>query len=250
MFHAIATTETLEQFVDTAHALVDEAKIHLRDNMLHLKAVDPANVGMVDQSLGAAAFESYDADGGVIGVNLERLGDVLSMGDSDALVHLELDEETRKLQIEVDGLQYTLALIDPDSIRQEPDIPDLDTAGSVTIEGRDLDRAVTACDLVSDHIALAFEYDGAEGDLYAEAQGDTDDVRFELDRDDLLDGSFERDAETLLSLDYMNDLKKPIDAETEVEVELGSELPVKLHYRYANDSGSVTNMLAPRIQSD
>lgn len=250
MFHAIATTETLEQFVDTAHALVDEAKIHLRDNMLHLKAVDPANVGMVDQSLGAAAFESYDADGGVIGVNLERLGDVLSMGDSDALVHLELDEETRKLQIEVDGLQYTLALIDPDSIRQEPDIPDLDTAGSVTIEGRDLDRAVTACDLVSDHIALGFEYDGAEGDLYAEAQGDTDDVRFELDRDDLLDGSFERDAETLLSLDYMNDLKKPIDAETEVEVELGSELPVKLHYRYANDSGSVTNMLAPRIQSD
>lgn len=250
MFHAIATTEPLEQFVDTAHALVDEAKIHLRDNMLHLKAVDAANVGVVDQSLGAAAFESYDADGGVIGVNLERLGDMLSMGDSDALVHLELDEETRKLQIEVDGLQYTLGLIYPRSIRQEPDIPDLDTAGSVTIEGRDLDRAVTACDLVSDHIALGFEYDGAEGDLYAEAQGDTDDVRFELDRDDLLDGSFERDAETLLSLDYMNDLKKPIDAETEVEVELGSELPVKLHYRYANDSGSVTNMLAPRIQSD
>lgn len=250
MFHAIATTETLEQFVDTAHALVDEAKIHLRDNMLHLKAVDPANVAMVDQSLGAKAFESYDADGGVIGVNLKRLGDVLSMGDSDSLVHLELNEETRKLQIEVDGLSYTLALIDPDSIRQEPDIPELDTNGEAYLEGRDLDRAVTAADLVSDHIALGFDVDG--GYLYADAEGDTDDVHFELDgEDDLLPGSsFDADARTLLSLDYINDLKKPIDAETEVEVEIGTELPVKLHYRYADDSGSVTNMVAPRIQSN
>lgn len=249
MFHAIATTETLEQFVDTAYALVDEAKIHLRDNMLHLKAVDPANVAMVDQSLGAKAFESYDADGGVIGVNLERLGDVLSMGDSGSLVHLELNEDTRKLHIEVDGLQYTLALIDPDSIRKEPDIPDLDLNGEVTVEGSDLDRAVTACDLVSDHIALGYELDA--GMMYAEAQGDTDDVRFELEDDDLLPGSqIDADAHSLLSLDYMNDLKKPIGTDTEVDLEVGDAMPVKLHYRYADDCGSVTNMVAPRIQSD
>jgi proliferating cell nuclear antigen len=250
MFNAIATTETLEQFVDTAHALVDEANIHLHDNTLRLAAVDPANVAMVEQTLGAAAFESYDADGGVIGVNLERLGDVLSMGDSDSLVHLELDEETRKLHIEVDGLSYTLALIDPDAIRSEPDIPDLDTAGSVTIEGRDLHQAVTACDLVSDHITLGFAYDGADGTLYAEATGDTDDVRVELEDDDLLDGSFVAEAETMASLEYMNDLKKPIGADTEVELDIGSEVPVKIHYGYANGNGVVTNMVAPRIKSD
>jgi len=249
MFKAIATTETLEQFVDTAYALVDEAKINLRENMLHLKAVDPANVAMIDQSLGANAFESYEADGGVIGVNLERLGDVLSIGDSDDLVHLHLDEETNKLKIEIDGLSYTLTLIDPDSIRREPNILDLELSGEAHITGEKLDRAVTAADLVSDHIQLGFHVD--DGVFFASATGDTDDVTVEYDGEtDLLEGSeFDEDAETLLSLDYMNDVKKPIGSDTEVRLQIGTEMPVKVHYRYANDNGSVTNMMTPRIQS-
>jgi len=247
MFKAIVSAETLGTALDSVSVLVDECKIHLEEDGIAIRAVDPANVGMVDLSLDAGAFESYEADGGLIGVNLSRLEDIVGMADSGQLVELELDEETRKLHIQIDGLEYTLALIDPDSIRQEPDIPDLDLPAEIVIEGADINRAVTAADMVSDHIALGVDADAET--FYVEAEGDTDDVRLELDREDLIDLQAGA-ARSLFSLDYLKDMNKAIAKDGEVTTELGEEFPVKMHFDIAEGQGNVTFMLAPRIQSD
>ncbi|MFP4625258.1 MAG: DNA polymerase sliding clamp [Natronomonas sp.] len=247
MFKAIVNANTLGAALDSVSVLVDECKIRLEDDGIRIRAVDPANVGMVDLRLAASAFESYETDDGVIGVNLDRLEDIVGMAETDQLVHLELDEETRKLHIQIDGLEYTLALIDPDSIRQEPDLPDLDLPANVVIEGRDIDRAVTAANMVSDHIALGVDADAEQ--FYIDAQGDTDDVHLELGTDDLIDLT-PGNARSLFSLDYLKDMNRAIPADGEVTMELGEEFPVKMHFEIAEGQGSVTFMLAPRIQSD
>ena len=247
MFNAIVSAGTLGTALDSVSVLVEECKIHLNDDGIAIRAVDPANVGMVDLTLSEAAFESYEADGGVIGVDLSRLQDIAGMAGAEDLVHLELDEETRKLHISIDGLEYTLALIDPDSIRQEPDIPDLDLPATIVLEGRDVNRAVTAADMVSDHIALGVSEEDEQ--FYVDAEGDTDDVHFELDREDLIDLTV-GPAHSLYSLDYLKDMNKAIPSDAEVTLDLGEEFPVKFHFDIAEAEGSVTFMLAPRIQSD
>ncbi|XVH32910.1 DNA polymerase sliding clamp [Haloferacaceae archaeon DSL9] len=247
MFKAIVSASTLRDALDSVSVLVDECKIRLNEDDFSIRAVDPANVGMVDLTLDAAAFESYEADGGVIGVDLSRLEDIAGMASSGDLIQLELDEETRKLHIQIEGLSYTLALIDPDSIRQEPDIPDLDLPASVVLEGNQLDRGIKAADMVSDHIAL--RVDEADEAFYIEAEGDTDDVDLKLTRDDLISLSV-GPADSLFSLDYLKDMNKAIPKDAEVTVDLGEEFPVKLHYELAEGLGRVTYMLAPRIQSD
>jgi proliferating cell nuclear antigen len=247
MFKAIVSAATLRDALDSVSVLVEECKIRLNEDGLAIQAVDPANVGMVDLSLDAEAFESYEADGGVIGVNLSRLEDIAGMGNAGDLVHLELDEETRKLHIRIDGLSYTLALIDPDSIRQEPDIPELDLPAEIVLEGTHLDRGIKAADMVSDHIAL--RVDEAEDTFHIEAEGDTDDVDLKLTREDLIDLEA-GPAESLFSLDYLKDMNKAIPSDAEVTMELGEEFPVKLHFEFAEGLGQVTYMLAPRIQSD
>ena len=247
MFDAIVSADTLRATLDSVSVLVDECKIHLEEDGIEIRAVDPANVGMVDLFLDASAFESYETDGGTIGVNLSRLEEFASMADAGQLIHLELDEETRKLHVQIDGLEGTLALIDPDSIRQEPDLPDLDLSSTIVLEGKDIDRAVKAADMVSDHIALGV--DTAEELFYVDAEGDTDDVHFELGRDDLID-LVAGEAHSLFSLDYLKDMNKAIPKDAEVTMELGEEFPVKMHFSFAEGQGRVTYMLAPRIQSE
>ena len=247
MFNAIVRADTLQATLDSVGVLVDECKIHLDENGFDIRAVDPANVGMVDMSLAASAFESYEADGGLIGVDLVRLQDIAGMASGDQLVQLALNEETRKLQISIDGLEYTLALIDPESIREEPDLPELDLPAEIVIEGRDIDRAVTAADMVSDHIELGVEENAPN--FYVKAQGDTDDVHLELGEEDLIDLAA-GPAASLFSLDYLDDMNKAIPKDAEVTIELGEEFPVKLHFEVAAAEGSVTYMLAPRIQSN
>jgi proliferating cell nuclear antigen len=247
MFKAIVSADTLISALDSVSVLVDECKINLNEDGIAIRAVDPANVGMVDLTLSAEAFESYETDGGLIGVNLARLEDIAGMADAGQLVELELDEETRKLNIQIDGLEYTLALIDPDSIREEADLPDLDLAAEVVLEGADIDRAVRAADMVSDHIALGVDADTETFDVQAE--GDTDDVHLSLGRADLIELTA-GPAHSLFSLDYLRDMNKAIPNDAEVRLELGEEFPVKMHFEFAEGDGQVTYMLAPRIQSN
>ena len=244
-FSAIVPVQSLEDALDPVATLVDECTIRLDEDELSIRAVDPANVGMADVSLPERAFESYEADGGVIGVNLDRLQDVLSMGDKGDLAKLELNEETRKLHIQIGELSYTLALIDPDSVRKEPDIPDLDLPADVAFEGSELSRAVTAADLVGDHVSLSADPDGQE--FVVSAQGDTDDVEVTLGHDELATADVGESAESLFSLDYLKDMARPIGSDVIVSFKLGTEMPVK--FRYTNGEASVEHLLAPRVES-
>jgi len=173
---------------------------------------------MVRNSLDREALEHYSATGGVIGLNISRMLDILGMGKSGDLVELTLDTETRKLHIQVDGLSYTLALIDPDSIRREPEIPeDLDLDANVTtVAFEDLKRGITAADMVSDHVRFRTgTSDDGKIACYIEAEGDTDDVDLELTHEKLvaIDAAPD-DGDSLFSLDYLKDIKKPIPKKT------------------------------------
>ena len=257
-FQAIGEQRFFADFFEQFDALADEMKLHLDDDGLFGIVVDPASVGMVRDSLDREAFEHYSATGGLIGLNISRMLDILGMGNSDDLVELTLDEETRKLHIQVDGLSYTLALIDPDSVRHEPEIPDdLDLDATMTVAFEDLKRGITAADMVSDHVRFRTgTSDDGKLACYIEAEGDTDDVDLELTHENLIAiDAGPTDGDSLFSLDYFKDIVKPIPKGAEVQIELGEEHPIKLHYGHSEMgddrlAGDCTVMLAPRISSE
>jgi proliferating cell nuclear antigen len=246
-FEASIEVGHLQDVVDAVSAVVEECRIHLTEDGLVIRAVDPANVAMINEQVSADAFGAYDTDYGEIGVSLDPLNEILGIADNDDdLIQFDYDAQTRKIQIMVNAVEYTLALIDPDSIRQEPDIPDLDLPASVGVKQSDLKQAVRAADMVSDHIRL--RVDEHEQCFIAEAEGDTDDVEFELSADDLEEASFGT-ASSLFSLDYLKDLRKPVPKDTIVQMDMGEEFPVKLHFEMADGTVDVEYMLAPRIES-
>lgn len=244
---AAISADVIQDTIDITQALVDECKIHFQDDSVRIRAVDPANVAMVDLALSSDAFESYNMSGQLIGIDIERFSDIAGMADTGQLMHLTIRDD-RKLNVSIGGLSYNLALIDPDSIRQEPDIPDLDLQSEITFEGRDLNRGVKAADMVSEHIRLSTDEEKEVFQISAE--GDTDDVELELEREDDLIDMNPAEANSLFSLGYLKDMVKPIDSDAAVTAELGEEFPTKLHFGYAGESGDVTFMLAPRIDSN
>ena len=247
-FEASIEVGHLQEVIDAAHAIVDECRIHLDTDELVIRAVDPANVAMVDENVSVDAFEAYDTDCGEIGINLERLDEVVGIADNDDdLVQFDLDPKTRKLDVQVNAVEYTLALIDPEAIRAEPDIPDLDLPAAVSVDEAEFKRAIRAADMVADHITL--QVDEHEECFIAKAEGDTDDVDLEIAGDDLEDADW-GSAYSLFSLDYLKDLRKPIPTDTVVRMRLGEEFPAKLTFELADGAVDVEFMLAPRIQSD
>jgi len=239
---------TMTDAISALRTIVDEAKLRFSETGVQSRAVDAANVAMVDVGISDAAFDRLDVDDETtLGINLETFADVLGMAESDDDLIAELNTETRKLELSFPntGLEYTCALIDPDAIRQEPDIPDLDLGGKFVVPGRAIDRGLSAADLVSDHIRLT----GVSADrLRLSADGDTDTVDLEID-DALIDGELTGgEQESPFSLDYLSDITRPIGSDSAVTVDLGSEMPVKMHFETGGGDINVTAMVAPRIQ--
>ena len=71
-FEAIVSNDPVDQLVDSVGALVDEFRLHLSEEQIRVVAVDPANVAMADVSLEAAAFESFEATDGTLGIPLSK----------------------------------------------------------------------------------------------------------------------------------------------------------------------------------
>lgn len=245
-FRAVADAETVQQTVALVGAIVDECRVSLGDEGIEILAMDPATVAAVDLELEADAFESYESAGGRIGVDLERLGDIVDMADADQPVRLALDAETRTLRITIDDLDYTLGLIDPETIRSPPDPSDLafDSDGKVVLPAAELERAIRAADMVSDHVV--FGIDGDDEAFYAEAEGDTDDVSLVRSGDDLVSLTPE-DAHSLFSVDYLQSIDGELPRDAEVDLQLGTERPLAAQCEFAEGAGSVEYFVSPRV---
>lgn len=246
---ATITAQHLSKFTSIASPLVAEASIDMLDNGLLLEAVDPAAVAQVRTMLGEGAFDEYETSGGTMGVNLSRLSDGVSLADKDAPVSLSLDTGPRLLLFS-NGLEFRMGLIDPDSIRQAGDLPDLDLPVSVTIAGNKLSRAIRAADMMESCETVQFRSDPDAPTFIIAAEGDTDEMHEEFTGDDLLDATIPETAASLFSLDYLKDVIKPIDNETEVTLNIGTEFPVEIQYRHADDSMTTTVLVAPRIEAE
>jgi len=247
IFEAVADKSAPEALVETFDPLVSEVKMHFNDGGIEVRAVDPANVGMTDATLAADAFESYDSPGAVTqGINLERLDERLGVGDSGDLANLSLDMETRKLNVDVGPISQAMALIDPDSVRQEPDLPDLDLPNTVVLTGAQLETAVDAVGMVSNHVEIKAD----DGDLVFAGQGDIDETTVRYGSGDVIDSDVTEDVASLFSHEYLEGFVEPMPADAEVEVTFGDEFPVWIEWVGVDGHLDVTMMLAPRIQSN
>jgi proliferating cell nuclear antigen len=248
MFEAEINASKLQDTVSKLTALVDECKARLDEDGLSIQAVDAANVAMVDVWLPKEDFAQYQSDEELLGVNLVRLSDVVGMGGKGDTVTLELNEQTRKLRIEIDGLRYTLSLIDPDSIHQEPNVPELDNP-TYTIMGGEIQQAVKASGLVSDHMGFRSSPElNKEGVVQAFAEGDTDDVSVDMPFGDVYDAADEKES-SLFSLDYLDAMSKELPSDEDVCTELGDDYPIKFSADLGEEGG-MTYLLAPRIEND
>lgn len=245
MVRATIDATALQNVLEAVGVLVDECRIQVTREGMRFRAADPALVALVDVTLEADCFDEYNVSETVLGVNLTRLQDVLGVAENGEIVELTVDHATRTLQIEIGTLSYTLGLLDPDSIRGEPDLPGLDPPAEVTLDGAHIDRGVRAAEMVSDHLRLAVDEDRKTFSL--EADGDTDDVAVELGQEEVT-ALAPGPADSLYSLDYLTAITRVMPSDATVTLELGEEFLAGIQFDVPETDQPVSYRIAPRIQ--
>ena len=247
MFTLSSSPDALEEFINPLTTVTTEARLHFTDSTISSTMPDPANVAMVDVVLNIDGLKQYSFSGEegeelTIGVDLDKLENVISMADSDDIVTITYSETNRRLEIDAGGIEYNLALISPDAIRAEPEIPELGLPVETTMEAGSINQAITVTDMVADQM----KWECSGDTIMSYAEGDTDTANADLAT---VDEPQDPPVSSTFSLEYMKGVKKTLSNDTEVEMLLGEDMPVKLSWSFAGGQGAVLYMLAPRIDS-
>ena len=240
----------LQLWIDTMRSIVNETRVHFCDEGWVASVTDPANVAMLhDITLASQTFESYNSPGEVtIGVNLEALDERLGPASADDLVKFNLDMESQKLHLRIRNIVQSVALIDPDAIRQEPDEPELGLPNKLVIEGQDFAEAVDVTDAIGDHMTIEGQPNDRRTIFVGE--GDTDSATVGFGDTETIDASVGDSTQSIYSTEYLDAMTDPIPDDTEVSIRFGDELPLRYSYDALDGALSVTGMLAPRVNSD
>lgn len=246
MFKARIKKNYIKDIAETVKLIVDEAVFSVSESGMKIVAVDPANVALIKVDVSLDAFDAFEATEGKLGVDVVKLVDLIDSANNDDVIELDLDETEHKLRIVMGKLSYKMGLLDPSSLRKEPNIPSLDLPTYVVLKGEEIKRAVKASEKVGDYVTF-----GVRDDVFfVEAVGDTDKVSLELTKDQVIDlklgGNVTRSS---FSIVYLSSIVKSVAKASDVTIYLGEDMPMILRYKLADGRVVIDYLLAPRVES-
>jgi len=245
MIDAIVGGEVIKTATKAIVALVSEARFHFKEEGLHSRAVDPANVAMVIVDIPRESFDVYTIDEEkTVGVDVNRIHDILKSVKKKELVELKIEDEST-LKVKFGSVEYSVALIDPSAIRKEPKIPELELPAKVVLDAGEFKKAIQAADKIADHVVFRSDEDG----FYIEAHGDIDSIKFHMGEMELIEFNREK-ARSMFSVEYLKEFVKIASSGDILTIYLGNDYPVRLVFDVADGKLKVEYILAPRIESE
>jgi proliferating cell nuclear antigen len=245
LFEGKVKADVLKEVVDVVSTLVDEAKFNIGKDSITVKAVDPAHVAMVDLTLDRGAFEAYKAEEGELGVDMDKMKEILRLAKGGETISLSHDENKNRLIVTVGNTTRRMGLVDTAGM-SDPKVPSLNLPAKLVVRTDELRQAIRASESISDHIALKASPEGFE----VVSEGDADTVSHVVPKDLLEELQAKEPVRSLFPLDYFSNMVKAISSAQTVTLSLGSDYPVKMEFKIAGGKGEVRYLLAPRIESD
>jgi len=242
MFSALVNdTRNWKNSIDAIASIIDEGTFHIDEEGIHLRAMDPSQIALVDFDLPADAFEEFQVEKQVdIGVDFTDLNRIMKRLKAEDKLHLSLDKQ---LEMEFRGdttRTFKTSIIDAQS--SPPKEPEIDFPCEVKMAPPMIKEALKDAELVSNHVSLSI------GDSFKiTCDGDTGSVEIDLPEEKLLALEKNEDATAVFSLDHLSNILTAAETPSIVSLKLKTDAPVRIEY--AIGDGRVLYYLAPRIES-
>jgi proliferating cell nuclear antigen len=242
MFTAVINdTKNWKNSIDAIASIIDEGTFRIDEEGLHLRAMDPSQIALVDFEMPSSAFEEYKVDKQVdVGIDFTDLNRIMKRLKPEDKLHLSLDKQlSMKLKGETTRT-FKTSIIDAQST--PPKEPQIDFTAEVKVSPSMVKEALKDAELVSNHVSISIN-DG----FNITCDGDTGSAEINLPEDKLLALEKKEDAKAVFSLDHLANILNAAESPSIVSIKLRSDSPIKIEY--AIGDGRVIYYLAPRIES-
>ena len=243
-----ASPQTLLDVLNHIAAVTEEARLEFEADAIAVTERDPANVSMVDLTIHADLFETYDPVLTEVHIDVPQTISAVSslkkqeefIEDPDPLA-LEYDDETKKVTLSYGGNSFNLATATVGKTR--PKMPEVDYAFSAELDSKWLSYKADICADVSEKVGL----EAQNRTFSVTALADDDGFAATLEEDDLSANAISDGiADTLVDANYLKETLAPISGN--VTLKVGKSKPILIQ----SEGGNIefTYVIAPRIKAD
>jgi len=235
--------EVLRELVEVVSTLVSEVKLSVSKDGLEAKAVDPSHVAMLVLKLQKAAFEEFTGEPTEIGVDVEKLKEVLRLSKPGDVLELQYDGKNR-LVASVGRVTRQMAVVDPASIT-DPKVPNVSPPATVVVKTEDMRQGIRGSESFTDHVTLTLEPEA----FTMHSEGDTDRLDLRIPKENLPRLDVKEPVKSMYPLDFFSAMVKAISSD-EATLHVGNEYPLKIEFTMGLGRGEGRYLLAPRVEED
>lgn len=245
MFKARIKMEVLREAVEVISTLVSEVKLSISKDGIEVKAVDPSHVAMLVLKLKNSVFEEFTGEPTEIGVDVEKIKEVLRLSKPGDLIDLQYDGGKNRLVVNVGKVTRHMSVVDPAGIT-DPKVPNVSPPGLAVVKMDELRQGIRGSESISDHVTLILEPNG----FTMHSEGETDKVDLHIPKEGLTKLEAKEAVRSMYPLDFFSSMVKSITSSEEATLHIGNEYPLKIEFALAGGRGEGRFLLAPRVEED
>ncbi|MFH2105674.1 MAG: proliferating cell nuclear antigen (pcna) [Candidatus Micrarchaeota archaeon] len=242
----IEDASSLKSAIDSVVNLVEEGLFEIKQDGLHLKAMDPSQISMISFKMPKTAFVEYNLEEETkIGLDITQLSNILSRGKKGEKVELSLEDGRLVIKFIADKRKRTFKtpLLDVgESLQREPKI---EFGNYAVVSGDALKEVLKDAKLVSSHVKLML----TANSFIVEVRGDNGEVKAEFEKgQEVSEIKSNTSARATFPLQYLEDIVKASSSSSAIKINLETDRPLKVEYSI--HGAEVAYYLAPRIESE
>jgi proliferating cell nuclear antigen len=245
MFKARIKMEVLREAVEVISTLVSEVKLVVSKDGVEVKAVDPSHVAMLVLKLKNSVFEEFTGEPTEIGIDVEKVKEVLRLSKPGDVIDLQYDGGKNRLVMKVGKVTRLMSVVDPAGIT-DPKVPNVTPPGTVVVKMDELRQGIRGSETISDHVTLQLDGEG----FTMHSEGETDRVDLHIPKEGLSKIEVKDAVRSMYPLDFFSNMVKSITSSEEATLHVGNEYPLKIEFTLANGRGEGRFLLAPRVEED
>jgi proliferating cell nuclear antigen len=238
---------------------IEEFRIGITELGWIISVVDRGNVAMFRLWMGKEDFKEYNVETeGVVGVDMEDLKESLQDINTDSIVKAKFTDE-RKMVID-DGTEISYPLINPDSIRRTPDLPDHKTEQKITLPTEEFYKIISRMDPMAEYIdfksvandnsiVIKTEADKIKMKKEYESSADLTTINHRRKAERMFSKQVTRSKESTFTNSWFGELFKGMrthNKQDTISITFGEEMPINIEKNISANS-NFKMMLAPRV---
>jgi proliferating cell nuclear antigen len=233
-----------QKFFEALGAFVPECRLHITKTGIFARAVDFANIGMVDVNLNVFTTFNYDHEiPTILGIDVSQIQNVFQVISDPDPVTFSWKRGVQKDLLNISSKNYELSfgLLDVNTIRKDPNPPILTLDTMFQVNGERLAIGVRLVSVITDNCYI----EATPNSCVIGGEGEKTRSYYSLD------SHSNTRAKARYSLDYLKDIVKVLKG-VQVIVKIGDDRPLSIAMTDppAPLAGlSINYLLAPRFDA-